>query len=55
MAVATIGDADLILNWNFRHIVNVMKIREFNAVNLSEGYKVIDIRSPKELIYEEKV
>jgi hypothetical protein len=52
-AAASVADADVIVSWNFRHIVNVIKIKEFNSVNLREGYKIIDIRSPRELIYEE--
>jgi len=55
VAAATVADADIVLSWNFRHIVNVIKVREFNSVNLREGYKLIDIRSPKELIYEEEI
>ena len=45
-----IAHADLIVSWNFRHIVHFDKIRGFNAVNLQEGYPLIDIRSPKEVI-----
>lgn len=55
VAAATFGDADVIVSWNFRHLVNIVKQRGFNAVNLREGYKIIDIRSPKELIYEEDI
>ena len=55
VASATKGDADVIVSWNFRHLVNLVRIREFNAVNLRVGYKMIDIRSPKELIYEENI
>lgn len=49
VAVATVANADLILSWNFKHIVNFQKIRKFNAVNLANGYRMIDIRSPLEL------
>jgi predicted nucleic acid-binding protein len=50
VAVATVAKADLVVSWNFKHIVHVDKIRKFNAVNLSEGYGLIDIRSPLEVI-----
>ena len=50
VAVATVADADVLVSWNFRHIVHLDKIRGFNAVNLREGYKTIEIRSPKEVV-----
>ena len=50
VAMATVAGADLIVSWNFRHIVHFDKIRGFNAVNLKEGYPLIDIRSPTEVI-----
>jgi predicted nucleic acid-binding protein len=53
IAAATINNVDLLVSWNFKHIVNVMRIRGYNAVNLKNGYKTIDIRSPKDLIYYE--
>jgi hypothetical protein len=53
IAMATINAVDILVSWNFKHIVNVKRIRGYNAVNLKLGYKVIDIRSPKEIIYNE--
>jgi predicted nucleic acid-binding protein len=50
IALATIHKADVLVSWNFKHIVNVMRIRGYNAVNLKLGYSNIDIRSPKEII-----
>jgi len=50
IAAATVYRADLVVSWNFRHIVHVDKIRRFNAVNLVQGYQPIDVRSPKEVI-----
>jgi predicted nucleic acid-binding protein len=50
IALATIFKADILVSWNFKHIVNVMRIRGYNAVNLKLGYSTIDIRSPKEII-----
>lgn len=52
IAMATIHHADFIASWNFKEMVNVFKIRQYNAVNLKYGYWLIDIRTPKELIYE---
>lgn len=50
IALATIARADLVVSWNFKHVVHWDKIRMFNAVNLQEGYHQIDIRSPKEIV-----
>lgn len=55
IALATLTRADILASWNFKHIVNVTKIRVYNSVNLKYGYPQIDIRSPRELIdYEDK-
>jgi predicted nucleic acid-binding protein len=54
IAIATILEADYLVSWNFKHIVNVERIRGYNYVNIKNGYKIVDIRSPRELIkYEE--
>jgi predicted nucleic acid-binding protein len=49
VALATVNEADVIVSWNFKHIVQYRRIRAFNAVNLREGYKNIEIRSPREV------
>ena len=54
VATATVAGADLILSWNFRHLVNYDRIRRLNAVNLMNGYRPMDIRSPMEVGYEEE-
>ncbi|UZO82682.1 hypothetical protein NBT05_11620 [Aquimarina sp. ERC-38] len=50
IALATINQADLLVSWNFKHIVNVERIRGYNSVNIKKGYKQLDIRSPRELM-----
>ncbi len=50
VAAATIGGANLIVSWNFRHIVHFDKIRQYNAVSVLNGYREVDIRSPAEVI-----
>jgi len=50
IALATIHRADVLVSWNFKHIVNIHRIRGYNAVNLKLGYSSLDIRSPKEII-----
>jgi len=55
IALATVYRADILVSWNFKHIVNVKRIRGYNAINIKYGYAAIDIRSPKEIIdYESK-
>lgn len=53
VALATIGRVDVLVSWNFKHIVNLSRIRLFNAVNLEQGYGLVEIRTPKEVLYEE--
>ncbi len=50
IAAASIGDVDLLISWNFKHIVHFDKIRAFNAINQLKGYRQIDIRSPQEVV-----
>ena len=50
VAIATIANCDIIVSWNFRHIVHYEKIRGYNAVNIREGYRTIAIHSPKEVV-----
>lgn len=49
IALATVADVDLLVSWNFKHIVRFDKIRLFNAVNLEQGYKPLLIHSPREV------
>lgn len=48
IALATISRADYLVSWNFKHIVNIERIRGYNAINIKNGYKQLDIRSPRE-------
>ena len=48
IALATIHKADYLVSWNFKHIVNVQRIRGYNAINLKNGYSLLEIRSPRE-------
>ena len=50
IALATIHKADYLISWNFKHIVNVERIRGYNSVNIKLGYPTIDIRSPREFM-----
>lgn len=50
IAVATIYKVDVLASWNFKHIVNLDKIKGYNSINYKLGYQMIEIRSPKDLI-----
>ncbi len=50
VAAATLAGADLVLSWNFKHIVNFNRIRGFNSVNMSLGLRVMTILSPMEVV-----
>lgn len=54
IAIATILKADILVSWNFKHIVNIKRIHGYNAVNLLNGYPTIEIRNPREVFdYED--
>jgi len=56
VAIATLAECDIIVSWNFRHMVHYDKKRKYNAVNALNGYGYVDILSPAEVIqYEEDV
>jgi len=50
IALATINKVDVLASWNFKHIVNLDRIKGYNSVNLRMGYPMLEIRSPIELI-----
>jgi len=39
---------DLLVSWNFKHIVNIKRIHDYNAVNLKNGFHTLEIRNPRE-------
>jgi len=49
VAAATVGGADVIVSWNFQHIVNYQRIHGFNGVNVLNGYRELAIYSPLEM------
>lgn len=50
IATATVHKVDLLVSWNFKHIVNVYRIRGYNSVNMKLGYPSLNIHSPKEIV-----
>lgn len=53
IAIATLCNADVLVSWNSKHIVNLQRIRGYNGVNYQNGYKMIEIRTPKEIKHNE--
>jgi hypothetical protein len=49
IAIATICHSDVLVSWNFKHIVNLDRIRGYNGINFQNGYHMIEIRTPKEI------
>ena len=45
---STVTHADFLVSWNFKHIVNIERIKGYNAINIKNGYKQLEIRSPRE-------
>ena len=50
ISLATINQADILVSWNFKHIVNIERIRGYNSINIKNGYKQLEIRSPRDLM-----
>lgn len=48
IALATINRASFLVSWNFKHIVNIQRIRGYNSINIKNGYQPLEIRSPRE-------
>jgi predicted nucleic acid-binding protein len=50
IAVATVYGADLVVSWNFRHIVHFEKIAGYEGINSLRGYRGPKIYSPREVV-----
>lgn len=50
IATATVHQVDVLASWNFKHIVNVQRIHGYNSVNVLEGWSLLEIRTPAEVI-----
>ena len=53
IAMATVARVDVLVSWNFKHIVNLGRIKGYNSVNMRNGYPTIEIRSPQEVLPSE--
>ena len=50
IALATLNNSDVLASWNFKHIVNLDRIRLYNSINLRLGYRMIELRAPREIL-----
>jgi uncharacterized protein (DUF4415 family) len=51
IALATYSEVDVLVSWNFKHIVNFERIRGYNSVNRKVGYPLLEIRTPREVVH----
>ena len=54
MAAAILSGCDVIVSWNFKHLVNVKTVRGIKVVTTMEGYKDLLIYPPSALLGEEE-
>jgi hypothetical protein len=54
IAIATLSRVDVLVSWNFKHIVNLPRIRGYNSINLRQGLPTLEIRTPQEAAPDEK-
>lgn len=52
IAIATLAAVDVLVSWNFKHVVNLRRIRGYNEVNAELGYPSVEIRTPREVVNE---
>lgn len=50
IATATLQGADILASWNFKHMANLEKIEHYNAINKDMGYRLIKIKTPREIL-----
>jgi hypothetical protein len=50
IALATLNNADILVSWNFKHIVNMQRIRGYNSMNNKFGHRILEIRTPREIL-----
>ena len=49
IVAAILADCDVIISWNFKHIVNVKTVKDVNIITTMEGYKDLLIYPPSAL------
>lgn len=54
IASAILSGCDVIISWNFKHIVNIKTMRGIKVITTLEGYKDLLIYPPSALLEEEE-
>lgn len=49
VATAVVTRQDILVSWNFRHLVNRLRRARINEVNLRHGYPTLEILAPPEV------
>lgn len=50
VALATVAGADVLVSWNFKHLVNPLRVRAFNGINTAQGFGPIIIMTPSDIV-----
>lgn len=50
IAVAVLNECDVIVSWNFKHLVNIKTIKGIRKITQLKGYKDIEIITPTTLL-----
>ncbi len=50
IAIATYYNVTVLSSWNFKYIVNLDRIIKYNSVNIEMGFKILEIRSPRDIL-----
>jgi predicted nucleic acid-binding protein len=50
VAHATLARADVIVSWNFKHLVNPSRVRAFNGVNIAQRYGQVIVMTPSDIV-----
>lgn len=53
IAMASVARVDVLVSWNFKHIVNLQRIHGYHDVNRRLGYPALEIRTPREVLGDE--
>lgn len=56
IAIASVhGEVNILVSWNFKHMVNLTRMQKYNSINIRLGYKSIEIRNPKDISIQEDI
>lgn len=50
IATAAVHTVDMLVSWNFKHIVNPRRIYGYNRINEAAGFAPVEIRTPREVL-----